>query len=238
MTTNRNVRKSQGIHTYSSLEARQLLATMIYGTTGNDEIEIRYVDDLTIDVFRQGVLEENVGVADGLIINLTDGDRDQLKIDPRVQVQVSVVNAEKIEMIGGDNTFSISELDNGRIAGTINENIGFADAVRFESGEGDDTFVINTRIDQAEIKAGDGNDHFVLYAQSEINQPLDPTATLYGEGGDDYFSFQTYSSANFDGGSGTDAVDYRKHQVSTEVLISESSEQKIDRILGSDIGGN
>ena len=56
--------------TYQAFEPRNLLATVLTGTSGVDTASVTYVDDTHVDVTINDQVHQNVDITDGLRINL------------------------------------------------------------------------------------------------------------------------------------------------------------------------
>ena len=238
---------------YQSLEARKMLATVLYGTSGADTAHVAYVDDTHVDVTINDTVHENVDITDGLRINLGDADstilptpvspsgeinltfiqgQDTVHIDHRIVGDVGIYGVEIVEVDGGDNEifigfkpdavetagndseFTISSP--GTTIGNLNGNIKLGGLHTLTTGDGQDTFNINTDWDyRFTARSGDGDDLFRINANQPSGQgPISfngPSLSLSGEAGDDRVQFRGEADApRVFGGDGNDVVDYSR----------------------------
>ena len=262
----RSRQQRSGIN-YQSLEARKMLATVLYGTSGNDTAHVAYVDDTHVTVTINETVHENVDITDGLRINLggealrteattpssPSGEvnltfisgQDTVNIDHRIVGDVGVYGAEVVEVDGGDNEFFIRFVPNpveqvendseftirspGTTIGNLNGNIKLGGFHSITTGDGQDTFNINTDSDyHLSVKSGDGDDLFRINANRPSGQgPISfngSSLRLLGEAGNDRFQFRGEADApRFFGGEGYDVVDYSRSTldgVSVNVAIA------------------
>ena len=246
---------------YESLESRQLLATVLLGTGGNDVAHVAYVDDTHVDVTINDTVHENVDITDGLRINLggevletlssisPSGEvsltfvpgRDYVHIDHRIVGDVGIYGVETVEVDGGDNDVfvrfvpdpagsttngttiaNVAEIENvtvlssrspGTTIGNLNGNIKLGGFHRLTTGDGQDTFNINTDFNYSlDVNSGDGDDLFRISASQPDQGPISfANFSLSGEGGDDRFQYRGEAAdARMRGGDGNDVVDYTR----------------------------
>ena len=265
----RSRQKRSGIN-YQSLEARKMLATVFYGTSGDDTAHVAYVDDTHVTVTINDTVHENVDITDGLRINLggealrteattpssPSGEinltfiqgEDTVHIDHRIVGDVGIYGAEVVEVDGGDNDIFISYVPNpvepvdpsdpvtitlnsslGKTIGVLNGNLKLGGFQSITTGDGQDTFNINTDSDYSlSVNSGDGDDLFRIIANKPSGQgPISfngSSLRLSGEAGNDRFQFRGEADApRFFGGEGYDVVDYSRSTldgVSVNVAIA------------------
>ena len=166
-------------------------------------------------------------------INLTfiQGE-DTIHIDHRIVGDVGIYGAEVVEVDGGDNELFIRFVPNpveqvennseftirspGTTIGNLNGNIKLGGFHSITTGDGQDTFNINTDSDYSlSVNSGDGDDLFRIIANKPSGQgPISfngSSLRLLGEAGDDRFQFRGEADApRFFGGEGYDVVDYSR----------------------------
>ena len=243
MNKNRTRKFRQRKFNYDALENRQLLAAVVMGGSGGDTVKVDFVDANTVNILTNKTLRENVDVTNGLNVNLGVGN-DKILIDHRITADVHIAHVETIEIDGGDNDWKIGFKTLGIAtgnhpqafsvipsysAGQINDNIRFYDAWVLQSGNGVDTYSIDTTSSRSiQIRSGGGDDLFRLnqtssdgakveVASFETTQTVSPWfivdfgITVNGESGNDRFVYiGEGSSKSAIGGEGNDVVDYRQ----------------------------
>jgi len=160
---------------YDNLENRQMLTSLVVaplftGTSQADQVEVRYVDDNTVDIQINDTLHEGVRSTNGIRINLgnsnfnpsndvlTNGDN--ITIDQRITTAIFVSGTEGITILGDEDNLvqtsfratSASEMiidltvlpafnqTPDDVIGNINGNIAFIGATEIQTGGGDDVF--------------------------------------------------------------------------------------------------
>jgi len=188
--TSGNRNRQTGLQ-YTSLEERRLLAMLLVGGGGNDQVEVTHVDTNIVTVTINQTVKENLDISDGLRINLKGGNQDRVWIDHNITAEIGVFNAEELVLSGGDNFWQIGFVEDpvtdqipttagsdqivvvpsigkpGRVAGRINSNITFLGTNSLRSGDGQDIYSVNTEeLYGLNIYGGDGNDLFRFSAAS------------------------------------------------------------------------
>lgn len=213
---------------YNALEERRLLAMLVMGDHGNDQVQVSFVDVNTVTVQINETVMENLDVSDGIRIN-TKGGQDRVWIDRRITAEIGVFHSEELEISGGDNFWQVGfKIDPppegmlyfdaiglpGKTAGRVNGNISFLGTQILRGGAGHDRFSINTQsLPALNIYGGDGNDLFRFSAESRFllypNATGPTTVVAHGEGGHDRFVYHKNAQALAIGGADFDIVDYR-----------------------------
>lgn len=231
----RNKRTKHFRPSYENLESRNLLATMVFGTPGDDLITVTYVDETTVDIQNNDTTMPGVDITDGLLINLLGGSGDKTIVDHRITGDVTVVHSEQIELTGGDNDLQISGMQDPSnslsnvVVGSANGNVRFAWLDEIQTGNGMDVFTVNSELDyDLEIFGGEGDDTFRF-----MSPPLESETALSdgyfqvlkvtgnGQGGNDRFNFFGGVDDQAIGGDGFDTVDYRNSNYVRNVFMSQ-----------------
>ena len=253
------VRKSNTLRAntfeYNELERRQLLAVIISGTAGNDNVAVTYVGTNIVNVTVNEVVLENLDISSGLRFNLKGGANDRIVVDHRIEANIQVVNTEELVLDGGNNQWQVGFIPDrppaegvyldsnavfpGVIAGRVNNNITFAGTSILRSGNGIDTFTVNTDWSYyLSIYGGDGNDLFRISKAPTNDVILFYGVMAYGEGGHDTFVYRSFAGAKPNGGVGIDTLDYHQTSYDAAVTINDivggQWEHGIDKIIGAE----
>ncbi len=158
-------------HNYGQLEDRKMLTTfsdapLFTGTSQADVVEVRFVDENTVDIRINDTLQEGIDSSNGIRLNLGRQEGglgisgspagDSIEIDQRITNPISISGAESITVIGDEGnlvqtSFRVGETpspppgtfllgDPLIVIGNINGNISFNGANTIVTGAGDDVF--------------------------------------------------------------------------------------------------
>ena len=93
-------------HHYGQLEDRKMLTTfsdspLFTGTFQADDVEVRFVDENTVDIRINDTLQEGIDSSNGIRLNLRGG-LDSIEIDQRIMAPISRAGAETITVFGDE----------------------------------------------------------------------------------------------------------------------------------------
>jgi len=200
---------------YLQLEAKQLLAAMVTGTSGNDVVFVRFEPNQIALISQTDQPAQSFDVSDGLNIDLGEGnDTLVLENNPAVDASSLLITITGTEELHASNAQNIWNLRDRAFegtegwSGTLNEQISFSNVDRIFGGDSRDNFRIRSSTGGGEIHGGLGNDVFRIGKNFNAD-----SVDIYGDDGNDRFLVrgdrnESVNSGviNFQGGAGTDRL--------------------------------